>query len=104
MNAFAPWIDRLDGPAPRVCWRDGQWTGADLAARVRQYADVLAREDALVIASRLDNGPEWIALDLAIRLLDRVHVPLPTFFSPAQVAHALADSGAWTRVRFNVLR
>lgn len=94
MSAFAPWIDRLDGPAPRVCWRDGQWTGTGLAARVRHYADVLAREDAQVIASRLDNGPEWIALDLAIRLLDRVHVPLPTFFSPAQVAHALADSGA----------
>ncbi|MFZ2753024.1 MAG: AMP-binding protein, partial [Lysobacteraceae bacterium] len=46
------------------------------------------------IASRLDNGPDWLALDLAIRALDAVHVPLPTFFSPAQIAHALASSGA----------
>lgn len=93
-DTFARWIDRADGATPRLRWRDGAWTQAALAARVRHCADVLVREDAQVIASRLDNGPGWIALDLAIRLIGRVHVPLPTFFSPAQAAHALADCGA----------
>jgi long-chain acyl-CoA synthetase len=61
---------------------------------VRALADALAAAGVRRIASRLDNGPDWLALDLAVRSLDAVHVPLPTFFSPAQVAHALAGSGA----------
>ncbi len=46
------------------------------------------------VASRLDNGPDWLILDLALRLIDAVHVPLPTFFSDGQVLHALTSSGA----------
>jgi long-chain acyl-CoA synthetase len=46
------------------------------------------------VASRLDNGPQWLVLDLALRKIDAVHVPLPTFFTASQVAHALASSGA----------
>lgn len=93
-----PSFDRLiagiGGDAVRVRWTDGHWTGDDFAARIRSYADALRDSGAQRIASRLDNGPEWLALDLAIRSLGRVHVPLPTFFTPGQVAHALASSGA----------
>lgn len=91
---FATLIERLDGPAPRVRWRDGAWTDAELGAQVRAFADALETAGAQRIASRLDNGPAWLALDLAIRRLGLVHVPLPTFFSPAQTMHALVGSGA----------
>lgn len=94
MSDFATLIDRLDGPASRVRWCDGAWSDAELGARVRAFADTLDVAGARRIASRLDNGPDWLALDLAIRRLGRVHVPLPTFFSPAQTMHALGGSGA----------
>lgn len=94
MNAFAPLLDGLQGSAPRVLWNGGAWSDDALGERVRVLADALAAVGARRIASRLDNGAAWLALDLAIRALDAVHVPLPTFFSPAQVAHALASSGA----------
>jgi len=94
VNAFTPLLDTLHGAAPRVLWRDGALSDDALAENVRLLADAIAASGARRIASRLDNGPDWLALDLAIRTLDAVHVPLPTFFSPAQVAHALAGSGA----------
>lgn len=94
VNAFAPLLDRLHGSAPRVLWNAGTLDDAALGERVRTLADALAATGMRRIASRLDNGPDWLALDLAIRALDAVHVPLPTFFSPAQIAHALASSGA----------
>ena len=93
-NAFAPLLGTLRGDAPRVLWRDGALSDDALAGNVRLLAEAIAASGARRIASRLDNGPDWLALDLAIRTLDAVHVPLPTFFSPAQMAHALAGSGA----------
>lgn len=96
--SIEPSFDRLiagiGGDAVRVRWTGGQWTGDDFAARIRQFAQALQDSGAARIASRLDNCPDWLALDLAIRSLGRVHVPLPTFFTPGQVAHALASSGA----------
>lgn len=98
-HAFATLIDALAGDAavaaaPRVHWDGGAWSGATLQARVDEIAQALVALGVGRIASRLDNGPQWLALDLAIRRLDRVHVPLPTFFTPAQIAHALSGSGA----------
>lgn len=93
-NASAPLLERLHGSAPRVLCNGGTLDDDGLGGWVHRLADALAAAGARRIASRLDNGPEWLALDLAIRSLDAVHVPLPTFFSPAQVAHALASSGA----------
>lgn len=87
-------IAGIGGDAVRVRWTGGHWTGDDFAARIRLFADALEDSGAHRIASRLDNGPDWLALDLAIRARGRVHVPLPTFFTPDQVAHALASSGA----------
>ena len=93
-NAFAPLLGTLRGDAPRVLWRDGALSDDALAENVRLLAEAIATSGARRIASRLDNGPDWLALDLAIRTLEAVHVPLPTFFSPAQMAHTLAGSGA----------
>jgi long-subunit acyl-CoA synthetase (AMP-forming) len=41
------------------------------------------------VASRLDNGIDWVALDLALLRAHRAHIALPPFFSDAQVRHAL---------------
>jgi long-subunit acyl-CoA synthetase (AMP-forming) len=52
--------------------------------------------DTRVLATMLDNGPAFIALDEAAAAAGVVHVPLPLFFTPAQVAHALQAAGADT--------
>ncbi|WP_058833595.1 AMP-binding protein [Luteimonas abyssi] len=94
MNIFADLLDGLDGAPMRVLGDDGAMSATALRARAMAIADALAAHDARVVASRLDNGPDWLALDLALRARGLVHVPVPTFFSAMQAAHVQASSGA----------
>ncbi len=94
MSGFADLLDSLAHAPTRVLTADGAVDAPTLRARALAIADALQARGARVVASRLDNGPDWLALDLALRARGLVHVPLPTFFSPAQTAHALARSGA----------
>ena len=49
-----------------------------------------------VVAVLADNSPAWAMADLAALAADAVHLPLPAFFSPAQIAHVLTQTGADT--------
>jgi len=51
-----------------------------------------------VLATLLDNGPDFVALDEAAAAEGVVHVPLPLFFTPAQRLHALQAAGVDTVV------
>jgi long-subunit acyl-CoA synthetase (AMP-forming) len=62
---------------------------AEVRVRIDDLADRLSRLPPGPIGSRLDNGIGWVLLDLALRRCSRAHVPLPPFFTEAQVAHAL---------------
>jgi long-subunit acyl-CoA synthetase (AMP-forming) len=53
----------------------------------------LAREGVRRLATLLDNGPAWLAIDRACAALGIVHVPLPLFFTPEQIGHALRSAG-----------
>ncbi|MDH0090320.1 AMP-binding protein [Achromobacter mucicolens] len=66
---------------------------AVLLARVDTLADVLAVRGATVVASLMDNGLEWIVLDLACLQAGVVHVPLPLFFTPGQWRETLDAAG-----------
>lgn len=46
------------------------------------------------VAILADNSPEWLVIDLAIQALGLTLVPLPLFFTPAQLAHVLQQTGA----------
>ncbi|WP_394002107.1 AMP-binding protein [Luteimonas sp. WGS1318] len=94
MSDFADLLDSLAHAPSRVLTADGAFDAPTLRARALAIADALQARGARVVASRLDNGPDWLALDLALRARGLVHAPLPTFFSAAQTAHALARSGA----------
>lgn len=94
MNAFADLAARLQGPGIRVLSGNTRLSGDALSDREQRLAQRLDALGLRRVASRLDNGPGWLATDLAIRRLDGVHVPLPTFFSAGQVTHALRSSGA----------
>ena len=58
--------------------------------------DVLVGLGARILATLLDNSPAWAVADEAAALGGVVHVPLPLFFSKAQIAHALHAAGVDT--------
>lgn len=89
-------------PADAVLLADGENIHRDaLLAGIERDAGVLDTLGAQRIASALDNGIAWVELDLAVRCLDRVHVPVPTFFTPAQALHVVHDFGADTWIGAN---
>jgi long-chain acyl-CoA synthetase len=48
---------------------------------------------ARVLGILVDNGPQWVMLDLAAQAAGIVCVPLPAFFSDAQLAHVMDSAG-----------
>lgn len=71
-------------------------TGPQLLRRAGTWTDALTAVSAQRVAWRMENGIDWIALDLATLLTGRVAIPIPDFFSPTQVHYVLAASGADT--------
>ena len=88
-----------DRAVPRVITAQGALDDRALAARIDALVMWLAKTGMRRVASRLDNGPSWFVLDLALREVGGVHVPLPMFFSEAQMRHALANSGAFLEAK-----
>ena len=73
----------------------GVMLGADeLTGEVARVARWLRQCDARVVAWELDNGVDWIVLDLACIEAGVVAVPLPGYFTDAQTEHALRDCNA----------
>jgi len=69
-----------------------EWTARAVRAEVERMAARLA--GARVVAVLADNSPEWALTDLAALRAGAVLLPLPSFFTPAQLQHALNQSGA----------
>jgi long-chain acyl-CoA synthetase len=61
-----------------------------LQAQLRQQVS----HETPVLAFALDNAPAWMVVDLAAMANDIPLVPLPLFFSNAQLLHAITDAGA----------
>jgi len=68
------------------------WDAATLLSEVECFARQLA--DCRVLAVLADNSPAWVMADLAALRAERAHLPLPTFFTQKQLAHALVQTGA----------
>ena len=84
--------------ASGVALDDGQrgWTYAELDSEVERLAGRLQAQKTRVIATLLDNSPAWVFADLAAARAGTVHVPLPAFFTPEQIDHALGAAGVDT--------
>ena len=52
--------------------------------------------DVGTLALIADNGPEWAVVDLACQMAECCFIPLPLFFSPAQVRHSMVQAGVDT--------
>ena len=79
---------------------DESLTYAQLMTAVQQVAQQLGDCQASSLGIYLDNGIEWIVLDLAGIAADIKVVPLPWFFSNEQLSHAI-DTGAVDFVAFD---
>jgi long-subunit acyl-CoA synthetase (AMP-forming) len=77
---------------------DGQrdWSAAELSDAVRDAGHALRQARTRVLATVLDNSAAFLVADEAARDTGSVHVPLPPFFTAAQMAHAVRVSGADT--------
>ena len=72
--------------------RDKRLSYAELMDAVRQASVQLQSLQLRSIGLYLDNGIDWIIFDLAALEAGVGVVPLPWFFSEAQLAHAIADA------------
>lgn len=81
-----------------IALHDGQrdWTPAELATAIRAIREWLLAQGTRVLATLLDNGSAFVVLDEAAAGAGLVHVPLPPFFTPAQIQHALQSAGVDT--------
>ena len=98
-------IDALLDDTPRrtpgrIALTDGKRsiTFGQLAPLVRHEAALLHATGGLRFALLADNGCDWALADLAIHHLHRMNVPLPAFFTPAQMRHAIDDAGIDTLI------
>jgi long-subunit acyl-CoA synthetase (AMP-forming) len=72
------------------------WSAGQLGQAVADAGQALATVGARVLGTVLDNGAAFVALDEAAQQRGIVHVPLPQFFSAAQMQHALQAAGVDT--------
>jgi len=102
MNTLLTRLERHALASPEsIALRSGDesLTYAQLMAAVRQVAQQLGNCRVKSLGLYLDNGIEWIVLDLASIVADIRVVPLPWFFSDEQLSHAV-DTGAVDFVAF----
>jgi long-chain acyl-CoA synthetase len=81
-------------PAARLIAAGEDVGASELVSRVEAVADWLRASRVRVLAWLLDNGLDWAIVDLACEAAGVVAVPLPGFFSDAQLDHVLSDAGA----------
>ena len=67
----------------------GALTYGELSGEVERLADRLRACSPRAIAILADNGKAWALADLASHAAGIPCIPLPLFFSPAQIAHVL---------------
>ncbi|MFN4362303.1 MAG: AMP-binding protein [Hylemonella sp.] len=81
-----------------IALHDGQrdWNAAELATAKDAAQAWLQAQGTHVLATLLDNGAAFVVLDEAAAGAGLVHVPLPPFFTPAQIQHALQSAGVDT--------
>ena len=98
-------IDALLGDTPRlapgrIALTDGNRsiTYAQLGPMVRAEAALLRETRGLRYGLLAENSCDWAIADLAMHHLHRVNIPLPAYFTPAQMRHAIDDAGIDTLI------
>lgn len=99
-----PWTDAIisallaalrgaPGERPALESGNSQLTYRELQVSLTEEGDWLAAHGGERFALLADNGVPWAVTDLALHVLGRLSVPLPGYFTDAQLLHALEDAG-----------
>jgi long-chain acyl-CoA synthetase len=80
--------------SPALAHPGGLLTADALLHTSENLSKRLGKQHCRVLAVLADNGPDWIAADLAAFRSGIPHLPLPQFFTAGQLAHALEAAGA----------
>lgn len=88
-------LPAAQGLAARPALRDDvrSITYGQLPALLQAEGQWLASSGARRFALLADNGCAWAVTDLALASRELLHVPLPGYFTPGQMAHVLDDAG-----------
>lgn len=70
------------------------WTSHEFYSAVHELTEQFRSSGVRVVVSLLDNSPEWAVLDKAVENASIVHVPIPLFFSKAQLDYVLHKTKA----------
>ncbi len=65
---------------------------AELQLKIQHCAEELKAQNISILALRAENSVGWAIIDLAAMLANIVVVPVPTFFSNAQIEHTLSEA------------
>jgi hypothetical protein len=79
-------LTALQGDVSSVSYRE-------MLAAIDAIAAELGAQGIKRVGLVADNGPEWIIVDLACQCAGVPLIPLPAFFTPQQVSHAVDSSG-----------
>lgn len=79
--------------APALCDPDRTLSYEALRGAVAAEVDWLHAQGGERCGLLADNGCGWVVADLALQEAGLLNVPLPPFFTDAQLAHAIADAG-----------
>ena len=78
---------------------------SDLNSLIAQIStQILSQTANNPIAINIDNHPAWVVLDLAALACEAALVPLPSFFSDAQLLHAMQNAGVTAIITDNPSR
>lgn len=91
------WRDFLSGSSgnlPVLVGSNRTWSAKSVSTELGTLSERLAPSRVLGVLA--DNGPAWAMADLAAQDADIVHLPLPGFFSSAQLRHAIEQTAADT--------
>ncbi|CAA0117939.1 AMP-binding protein [Zhongshania aliphaticivorans] len=81
------------GDLPALRGDNSAFSYSGMLAAVHMLADELTTLGIERVGLAADNGPEWIIVDLACQLAGVPLIPLPGFFTPQQMRHAVESSG-----------
>lgn len=72
----------------------GSWTDSALSVEKGRFLSLIERQGVTCFASVTDNSGAFVVMDEVAQAAGVLHVPLPAFFTAAQIGHALVTSGA----------
>ncbi|MBT7443774.1 MAG: AMP-binding protein [Methylococcales bacterium] len=87
-------LDRLSQTPERLflVFEDQEITYQKAIEKIQKYKDELTILNVNMVAIFADNQPDWVFIDLACQSLNICCIPLPLFFSPQQLNHAMGEA------------